>query len=176
MIAIGRLSPEKGFGNLIDAFAKARVTGSANFRLIIAGEGAERGPLTAKIAALGLQHAVLLPGYLEGAERLLQHAAGFVMSSLTEGLPLVLLEAMQWRVPILATAVGAIPELLDHGSRGQLVAPGNVDELAQGLRRLMSTEDAARAHGTGLAYAAAMERYTSARMADEYRRLYLEIT
>jgi glycosyltransferase involved in cell wall biosynthesis len=175
LIAIGRLSPEKAFGNLIDAFAKARMGGNANFKLIIAGEGRERGALTGKIADLGLEHAVLLPGYLEGADRLLEHAAGFVMSSLTEGLPLVLLEAMQWRVPILATSVGAIPELLDHGSRGQLVAPGSVDELAQGLRRLMSPGDTARSQGIELAYAAGMQRYTSERMADEYRRLYLQI-
>ena len=175
LIAIGRLSPEKAFGNLIDAVAIARATGAADFKLVIAGEGPERAALTAKIASLGLQEAVLLPGYLEGAERLLQHAAGFVMSSLTEGLPLVLLEAMQWRVPILATAVGAIPELLDGGARGQLVAPGSVDELVQGLRRLLSSGDAVRNQGIELAYAAAMQRYTSARMAEEYRRLYLEV-
>lgn len=176
LIAIGRLSPEKAFGNLIDAVAVARATGPAAFKLVIAGEGPERAALTAKIASLGLQDVVLMPGYLEGAERLLQHAAGFVMSSLTEGLPLVLLEAMQWRVPILATAVGAIPELLDGGARGQLVAPGSVDELVQGLHRLVSSADSVRNQGIELAYAAAMQRYTSARMAEEYRRLYLQVT
>ena len=78
--------------------------------------------LANRIAVLGLSAAVCLGGYVEGADRLLAHAAGFVMSSLTEGMPLVLLEAMQWRVPILATSVGAIPELLDEGRRGRLAA------------------------------------------------------
>lgn len=175
LVAIGRLSAEKGFGNLIEAFAAARTQSSANFKLLIVGEGPERRMLTERIMALGLSNAVLLPGYIDGAERLLQHAAGFVMSSLTEGLPLVLLEAMQWRVPILATSVGDIPEMLDGGARGQIVSPGSIGELALGLKRLMSAEDSARVQGVELAYSAAMQRYTSARMADEYRRLYVDL-
>ena len=73
---------------------------------------------------------------MDGADRLLAAAAGFVMSSLTEGLPLVLLEAMQWRVPILATAVGAIPELLEGGRCGRLVAPNDLAALTHGLQGL----------------------------------------
>ncbi len=175
LVAIGRLSPEKGFGYLIEAFARVRAQGMDHLRLVIVGEGAQRAALTELIASLGLQDAVVLPGFLEGAERVLEHAAGFVMSSLTEGMPLVLLEAMQWRVPILATSVGAIPELLDHGSRGLLVAPGNVEALAEGLRQLVSAPAAARQTVVGRAYSAVQQHYTSSRMADEYRRLYQEV-
>jgi glycosyltransferase involved in cell wall biosynthesis len=175
LLAIGRLSPEKGFGNLIEAFAKVRAEGIGPCRFVIVGEGSQRAVLTARIAALGLQESVVLLGYLEGAERMLEHAAGFVMSSLTEGMPLVLLEAMQWRVPILATSVGAIPELLDYGKRGQLVPPGSVETLTDGLRQLMTSLTAARKETVERAYTAVQQHYTSARMADEYRRLYQEI-
>jgi glycosyltransferase involved in cell wall biosynthesis len=175
VIAIGRLSPEKGFGLLVEAFARTRDTQASAFKLVIVGEGPQRAVLAGKIAALGLQETVILAGYVEGAERLLEHAAGFVMSSLTEGMPLVLLEAMQWRVPILATSVGAIPELLDGGQRGQLVAPGSIDELVHGLLRIMTPGDAARADRIERAHRAVLHHYTSQRMADEYDRLYREV-
>src|SRR5256885_11603983 len=87
---------------------------------------------------LRLAGIVRLAGYVDGADRLVARAAGFVISSRSEGLPLALLEAMQWRVPILASAVGAIPELLDAGRRGRLVAPDDLAALTTGLQGLMS--------------------------------------
>ncbi len=174
LLAIGRLSHEKAFGLLLESFAQARAQSPSSHQLLIAGEGPEREALVRRIGALGLQEDVYLAGYVEGADRLLKDAAGFVMSSLTEGLPLVLLEAMQWRVPILATAVGAIPELLGDGSRGQLVAPGDAAALASGLRKLMAPEDPGL--GVALAHAAVSQHYTSARMAAQYLAAYGEIT
>ena len=104
------------------------------------------------------------------ADRLLERASGFVMSSLTEGLPLVLLEAMQWRVPVVATAVGAIPELLDGGRRGRLVAAGDLTALTDALRSLMSRDTGTT--GVAAAADAVAERYTSERMAQEYLSAY----
>src|SRR5882672_7695783 len=138
LIAIARLSPEKGFMLLLEAFARARAQTAAGHQLLIIGEGPQRKLLANRIAALGLSGAVRLGGYVDGADRLFEHAPGFVMSSLTEGMPLVLLEAMQWRVPILATSVGAIPELLDEGRRGRLAAPNDVAALTLGLQSMMS--------------------------------------
>jgi glycosyltransferase involved in cell wall biosynthesis len=174
LLAIGRLSHEKAFGLLLESFAQARAQSGPGRQLLIAGEGPERERLASRISVLGLQEDVYLAGYLEGADRLLKDAAGFVMSSLTEGLPLVLLEAMQWRVPILATAVGAIPQLLGDGSRGQLVAPGDAPALAAGLRNMMASEEP-QAAGVALASAAVSQHYTSARMAAQYLAAYAEI-
>lgn len=175
LVAIGRLSPEKGFALLLEAFARARSQSRAAYRLLIVGEGPERQTLADRIAALSLSGTAQLAGYVDGADRLLDGAAGFVMSSLTEGLPLVLLEALQWRVPILATAVGAIPELLDEGRGGRVVAPNDLAALTQGLRSLMSGNS-----GAGAAIAssgrAVSGRYTSARMAEEYLAAYAAIT
>jgi glycosyltransferase involved in cell wall biosynthesis len=171
LVAIGRLSPEKGFMLLLEAFARARGQ-TAAYQLLIVGEGPQRELLASRIAVLGLSGAVCLGGYVDGADRLLEHAAGFVMSSLTEGMPLVLLEAMQWRVPILATSVGAIPELLDEGRRGRLAAPNDLAALTRGLQSMMSASGGAGEQGIAAAYAAVSQCYTSVRMADEYFGAY----
>jgi glycosyltransferase involved in cell wall biosynthesis len=171
LVAIGRLSPEKGFELLIEAFAQARAASGRAHRLIIVGEGPERAALTAQIHARGLGQEVLLAGYLEGADRLLADAAGFVMSSYSEGMPLVLLEALQWGVPVLATAVGAIPEILADG-RGTLVPPRDLPAMRAALERLMSAAPVRRNADAD----AAGERYTSMRMAAEYLSAYQAIT
>jgi len=175
LIAIGRLSPEKGFTLLLEAFARARTQCTAAHQLLIVGEGPQRELLASRIASLGLAGAVRLAGYVDGADRLLEHAAGFVMSSLTEGMPLVLLEAMQWRVPVLAAAVGAIPDLLDEGRCGQLVAANDLAALAHALQSMLSAGRGAFDQQVTAAHARVSQRYTAARMADEYLSAYAAI-
>jgi glycosyltransferase involved in cell wall biosynthesis len=172
LIAIGRLSPEKGFTLLLDAFARARTQIKAQYQLLIVGEGSDRNVLCDRIAALGLTNVARLGGYVDGADRLLERAAGFVMSSVTEGMPLVLLEAMQWRAPILATSVGAIPELLDYGARGRLVPPNNLAALTHAMQTMMEEGLHSNDASVAAAATAVSERYTSARMADDYFSVY----
>ena len=171
LVAIGRLSAEKGFDILIEAFARTRGSATEKRQLLIIGEGPQRAHLDMRISALGLREHVLLAGYVDAADRTLERAAGFVMSSLTEGMPLVLLEAMQWNVPIVATAVGAIPELLAQGQRGGLVPPGDVAALATALREMVVPGSAVRG-SVALAAAAVSGHYTSARMEREYSAAY----
>jgi glycosyltransferase involved in cell wall biosynthesis len=171
-VAMGRLSPEKGFTLLLEAFARARAETGTSHQLLIVGAGPQRDLLTGRIAALGLSGVICLGGYVDGADRLLEHAVGFVMSSLTEGMPVVLLEAMQWRVPILATSVGAVPELLDEGRCGRLIAANDVGALTQGLQAMMAVPHHATDPGIAAAFSAVSERYTSARMAQEYLSAY----
>ncbi len=174
LVAIGRLSPEKGLMLLLEAFARARSEAAADWQLLILGEGPLRSVLANRISALGLPRVICLGGYVDGADRLLEHAGGFVMSSLTEGMPLVLLEAMQWRVPILATSVGDIPAVLDEGCRGRLVEPDDLTALTDGLRSMMSV-DSARDLRIAAAQAAVSQFYTSARMTDSYLRTYASL-
>jgi glycosyltransferase involved in cell wall biosynthesis len=93
------------------------------------------------------------------------------MSSFTEGMPLVLMEALQWGVPILATSVGAIPELLQDGRAGKLVPPHDIEALASGLSALMAPTAATAEPRAGLP-----THFSSGRMADDYLRLYEAIT
>jgi len=168
LVGIGRLSAEKGFAGLIEAFGRANRAHGDRYQLLLVGEGPERAALAECIAARGLQERVTLAGYVAGADRLLEAAAGFVMSSHTEGMPVVLMEALQWGVPVVATAVGAIPELLQDGRAGELVAPDDVDALTTALAALMARTAAAPPEPrTGLP-----SHFSSGRMARDYLRLY----
>jgi glycosyltransferase involved in cell wall biosynthesis len=171
LVAIGRLAPEKGFDLLLEAFARALAACGKDHQLLIVGDGPERGALERRIVRLQLHERVRLAGYLPGADRLLQLAAGFVMSSHTEGMPVVMLEALQWRVPILATAVGAIPELVP-ANRGVLVPPGDVRALTDGLAALMSSS----ATPTHPEAEPDQDEDDSARMAREYLQAYRSIS
>ncbi|MBS0377864.1 MAG: glycosyltransferase [Proteobacteria bacterium] len=170
LVAIGRLSAEKGFGALIEAFAVARTECPGAAALVIVGDGPERPALQRLIEQLGLQSDVLLPGYVEGSDRLLENARGFVMSSITEGMPLVLLEALQWRVPILATAVGSIPEVLAGVPNGNLIPASSKPALVAGLQAMIMQTPPSNA-----GVAADPARYSSARMAREYATVYESI-
>jgi glycosyltransferase involved in cell wall biosynthesis len=94
------------------------------------------------------------------------------MSSLTEGMPLVLLEALQWQVPILATRVGAIPALLEGEPRGEVVPPGDAVALSTGVERMLA---APRASIAASASADTTSRFSSAVMAEKYLDRYQRI-
>jgi glycosyltransferase involved in cell wall biosynthesis len=130
--AIGRLSDEKGFDLLIRAFGHVLAAG-VDAELVIAGEGDEHTRLEAQIAAAGLLERVHLLGYRSDALQLYQALDVFVLSSLREGLPNVVLEAMALDVPAVATRVAGLPRLIRDGENGLLVEPGSVPELAQAL-------------------------------------------
>ena len=169
LVAIGRLSQEKGFDVLLEAFAALGTRPGSQLALV--GEGPQRAGLEAQVARLKLGERVFFAGYVDGADRILEHAHAFVMSSFTEGMPLALLEAMQWQVPIIATAVGGIPHVLAHGENGTLVPARDAAALARALTELFDD----RAGAMRRAAAAALEvdrKYSSARMAREYSALY----
>ena len=173
LVAIGRLSAEKHFALLLEAYARARARlPGGGHQLVVVGEGPERDALVRRTDVLGLRDVVRFPGYVDGADRLLERASGFVMSSLTEGMPLVLLEAMQWQVPILATAVGAIPELLGAGSRGALVAPNDAAAFSDALHAMMSRATSVADQRVRAATSAVARQYSSARMVEEYFDAY----
>jgi glycosyltransferase involved in cell wall biosynthesis len=137
--AIGRLSPEKGFDILLEALHELAKT-NPEVRLIILGEGGERGSLEAQMRTLGLKDRVLMPGYVENAKRYLSLFRGFVLSSFTEGLPMVILEAMQAGVPIVATRVGGVPAVLENGTAGLLSEPHSAVDLSENMRSLVEDE------------------------------------
>jgi glycosyltransferase involved in cell wall biosynthesis len=170
-VAIGRLSPEKGFLLLLEAFATANTRNGGLHRLLIVGEGPERPKLERRIEDLGLRQNAHLAGFVEGADRFLEHAAGFVMSSYTEGMPLVLLEAMQWESPILATDVGGISEILHGCSRATLVPPRDMAAYADAFGELMASRSAGAAIGRSFG----TEAYSAAHMDEEYMRAYQRI-
>jgi glycosyltransferase involved in cell wall biosynthesis len=168
--AIGRLSPEKGFDILLDAVKEVTKT-NPEVRLVILGEGGERGSLEAKIRDLGLEGRVLMPGYMANAKWYLSLIRVFVLSSLTEGLPMVILEAMLAGVPIVSTSVGGVPEVLLHGKAGILVPALSAPALADGMSSMI-TNAAAATTMVETGKELVMTRYSASTMAVNYNKIY----
>ena len=145
ILSVGQLEKVKGMDILIEAFGKI----DKDFKLIIIGEGSERNTLENKIKSLGLNDRVELKGKLslEQVEYIMKNCYCFVLSSLSEGLPRVLLEAQSLSKPIIASNVGGIPDLIKVGENGFLFEPGNSDDLAQKLNTLMHEPSLAQAMG-----------------------------
>jgi len=141
---------------------------------VILGEGGLRSNLEITARRLGIESRVLIPGYVRDAKQYLPFFNMFAMPSLTEGLPIVLLEAMQAAVPIVASSVGGIPEVLEGGRCGLLVKPGCCESLVAGLTHVMQNpKDAeARAHS---ARRRVLENYSSEAMTQKYQEIYKKV-
>jgi glycosyltransferase involved in cell wall biosynthesis len=169
---VGRLYVEKGHAFLIGSLAP--VLGD-RFHLVIAGEGPEKGNLTAQAAALGRKDCVHLTGNRRDVPRLLAALDAFALTSKSEGLPLVLPEAMAAGLPIVATAVGGVPRVVEDGETGFLVDYGDEEALCARLSALDADRQLARRCGeTGRERA--LGRYSSRRMVADYLELYRRVT
>jgi glycosyltransferase involved in cell wall biosynthesis len=144
--AAGRLSPEKGFQVLVEAAATVtRADPSLGF--ILFGDGPLRETLARQVASAGLAGRFILAGFRSDLDDFLPHFDLLVLPSYTEGLPNVVLEASAAAVPVVATAVGGTPEVVEHGVTGFLVPPGKPAELAGRIRDVLATETRAREMG-----------------------------
>jgi glycosyltransferase involved in cell wall biosynthesis len=141
--SVGRLDPEKGFDLLIGA-ADQLLREGLDVELWIAGGGIEQAALQRQIEQLGRKDRIRLLGFRDDTISFYQAMDVFALSSLREGLPNVLLEAMALEVPVVATRIAGIPGLIQDGENGLLIAPGNREELAQALRRLLADPDLCR--------------------------------
>lgn len=159
LLFLGRLRDKKGVHDLVRAMPAVLARHPAAL-FTLAGDGDLEG--TARLAReLGVEHALRLPGWVDGAAKdaLLAEATVLVLPSYFEGLPVCVLEAMAEGVPVVASAVGGIPEVLDHGHCGLLHAAGDVEALAQAMLALL--DDPAR--GAALrqaAHARALQLYS----------------
>lgn len=168
--AIGRLSPEKGFDILLEAFA-GLVSAGNDVQLVILGEGEQRTFLETLVKDLGLEKRVLLPGFVPAARNYLSLFDVFVMSSLTEGLPMVLLEAMAAEIPIVATRVGGIPQVLGEGCGGDLVEAGNKNALQNAMASILKDPRLAQERSVW-SVRRVRQRYSSRAMAFKYTQVY----
>lgn len=132
---IGRMVPIKAHQLLVEAVAPLLQNGELD-RLLIVGDGPERGAIEQTARRLGVEECLLLPGSIEDAYRILPGIDLFVLSSLTEGLPISLLEAIAARLPVVATRVGGVPEVLTDSRF--IPAPGSRAELEGAIRVLLA--------------------------------------
>ena len=168
--SIGRFSTEKGFKYLIEALSLL-VKNGIDARLVIIGEGYKRSALEELTARLGLEDRILFPGYKDDAKYYISFFDVYVIPSLTEGLPITLLEAMQAKTPVVATKVGGIPHVLKNNKSGLLVKPRSPDAIAQAVMALHNDKKLAD-ELTSKAYHRVITDFSSKTMALGYLNIY----
>lgn len=142
LLSVGRLVPEKGFAVLLRALAQ--LPSNRDWSLQVVGTGPDEQTLHKLAADLGLASRVHFHGALgnDEVQRLYAASDAFCLASFAEGLPVVLMEAMAWGLPVVTTRITAVPELIVDGESGVLVSPGDVAGLAAALDHVLG--DAAR--------------------------------
>lgn len=134
---IGRLSSEKGVAHFLDGFSQL-VGKHPHLKALIVGDGPERSLLTEQAKTLGIIDYVTFTGFRQDVNAIFQAIDVLVLPSLTEGIPIVVLEAFVQRVPVIASQVGGLPEIIEDGVNGLLVPPAEPERIAQALERLMT--------------------------------------
>jgi glycosyltransferase involved in cell wall biosynthesis len=173
--AVSHLTEGKGFAFLLRAVV-GLLSEFRDLEICIVGEGPARAALEAEAAQLGLNYRLKLPGRAATALDVSEALAAldvFVLPSLSEGLPSAILEAMGAGTPVVAAAVGGIPDLIVDRNNGRLVPPNSVEPLAQVLRELLSSpKERARLAG---AAQAGLGPYQPERVIDSYEQLYASV-
>jgi len=173
---VGRLSEEKGHSHLLHAAEKVLRT-YPNVVFLIVGDGPLRQELEKKASQLAQGKSVnpfLFTGVRDDMERIYSLMDIFVLPSLTEGLPMVLLEAMAAQKPVVATKVGAVPGVIDDGHSGLLIPPGDVESLSGAIIDLLKDPHRAQ-HLAQNGYKRVRDHFSSKRMAEQYVEVYKDV-
>ena len=141
---IGRLEPVKGTNYFIEA-AHTIAEKHPQVKFVVAGEGSLRDVLQEKVNRMSMKDRFVFTGWSEDVPELLKMFDLLVLPSLNEAVGMVLLEGQAAGVPVVATNVGGIPEVVIHNKTGLLVPPANVPELAGAIDRLLTDEQMRRA-------------------------------
>ena len=166
ILSVGRLSFEKGHADLLRAAALLdKMNGVPPFRVVIVGDGPERGTLRRLATELGVEKIVIFAGFQRDTRPYYAMANLVAVPSHSEGSPNVVLEAMAAGLPMVACRVGGVPEILEEGVTGLMVETQKPEQMAQALLRLLT--DAALRERLGTA---AKERAASAHTPEAYRR------
>ncbi len=172
LLFLGLIGDRKGIFDLLQAVARVNAKGAV--RLVIGGNG-ELDRCRCEIERLGLIGAVEMRGWVSGASKteLLRESDVFVLPSYNEGLPVSILEAMSWGLPVVATHVGGIPDLVRDGVDGLLRQAGDVDGLADAISTLAGSAELRQGMGRS-GRARVIERYSDQVVLPMIDRLYDE--
>jgi glycosyltransferase involved in cell wall biosynthesis len=170
---VGRLGWKKAYSDLLEAAVRVRAA-HPEVEFVVVGDGPLRGELEAQAARLGLGPHVHFLGERSPVAPLLRGFDLYVISSIIEGMPNALLEALALERPVVATRVGGIPEIVTHGESGLLVPPANPTAMADAILRLL--DDPRLAASCGAAGRRTVEtRYSLDAMAARFTALYDEM-
>jgi glycosyltransferase involved in cell wall biosynthesis len=171
LVSVGNLYPVKGYDVLLEALARLEPGSGRSWYFAIAGRGGEEPALRALACELGLSDRVRFLGFRTDIGDILAAANVFVLPSRSESHPLAVLEAMFAGLPIVASAVGGVPDTIRHEREGLLVPPGDPEALAAAISALVA-DPRQRARLGAAAAERARSHFTVEAMADAYERLY----
>jgi glycosyltransferase involved in cell wall biosynthesis len=170
--SVGRLVQVKDYPTLLKAFAI--ITNKINkCKLVILGDGILRAELEAYVNENGLSKKVMFLGSRRDIPEMMQIFDVFVLSSVSEGLPIALLEAMAAGIPVVATMVGGIPEVVVDGGTGLLVPPQNPAVLAEAISSVLLDKEKARYMGTSGRHRV-VESFNLSNTSQSYEQVYDE--
>lgn len=173
LLHVGRFAPQKNHLLLIETFALA-VKEYPRMQLWLVGDGPLRSEMEMHVKEKNLDKIVVFIGVVPNERDFLADCDLFVLSSDWEGVPLTVLEAMAASKPVIATAVGGVPELVENGVTGILVPPRDPEALAQVIIRLAKDPDLRQRMGEA-AQKRALDRFDISQTAKEYEALYLRL-
>lgn len=175
LLAIGRLSKEKGHAHLINAAQLLRQTRpDLAFHVLLVGDGPERAHLEKQVDELKLRDHIRFTGHQPNPLPFYGLADIFILPSLSEGSPNVLLEAMMARTPTIASAVGGVPEMVEDGRSALLIPPADPAALSKAIARLIDNPTLARSLAES-AYADAQERFSPQAYCSKLVGIYREL-
>jgi glycosyltransferase involved in cell wall biosynthesis len=171
---VGRLAETKGQKVLLKSFARVYEKYPKSW-LIITGKGRLESELRALAAELNIHERVVFLGYRTDILEVLKAYDVFVLPSIAEGLPGALLEAMATGIPVIASRVGGVPEILNDPNLGSMVSPSSRDELASAMERLCSMDEMRRNMIGETLRANVLEKFTKERMISAISREYVAV-
>ncbi len=170
---VGRLTEEKGHIYILQATVKI-MEQYPKVVLLIVGDGPLRNELQERVEDLGIRDKVIFTGMRSDTPELYSLMEFFILSSITEGLPVALLEAMASKKPVIATEVGAVPKVIQDGHSGLLVEPKDVEGLSKAIIDLLENPDQA-AYLALNGYEEVTNEFSSQKMAERYVEVYKEV-
>jgi glycosyltransferase involved in cell wall biosynthesis len=167
---VGRFVPIKNLPLLIEAFATVSIAAPCA-RLLLVGDGESRAALEVMVARRGLQPFVRFAGWREDLAGVYREVDALVLTSSNEGTPVAVIEAMAACLPVIATHVGGVPDVVTHGSTGMLVPPGSAEALAVAMLELIRNPAQRQRLGTA-ARASVRARFAAERLVADVAALY----
>jgi sugar transferase (PEP-CTERM/EpsH1 system associated) len=172
-VQVARLHELKDHQTALRAVDEARHK-IPGLRLLLAGDGDQRSAIEQTIRERGLEQTVTLAGTRKDIADLLSASDVFLLSSISEGIPLTVIEAMAARRPVVSTAVGGLPELIEHGVSGMLAPSGDASSLAASMVQLYQNANL-RNQMAEVAASRAQEKFSLQGMLNSYRDVYYDV-
>lgn len=173
-LAVGRFEPAKDYPTMIAAFARL-ATVRPGSRLLLVGQGSLRSEVEGMVRAAGVEDGVRFLGVRRDVPALMSAADGYLLSSAWEGMPVVLLEAAAVELPVVATRVGGVAEVVEDGTTGLLVQSADPAVLAEAMEKMESLTPEARLAMGARGRLLVEQRYGTARVMEMWERLYSEV-